>query len=75
MMACASLPSPQSGRFPIKIVADTLRVARSNLVEQLESKTRHRGAYRRQGDDKLLAAIRQLPGVRPTYEYPGSLRC
>ena len=44
----------------MKLVADTLGVARSSLVEQLRGTTRRRGPYRRQGDDALLAAIRQL---------------
>ena len=53
----------------MKIVADTLGVARSNLVEQLAGGTGRRGRYHRQGDDELLAAIRQLTDARPTYGY------
>ena len=53
----------------MKVVADTLGVARSNLVEQLGSATKRRGRYRRQGDDALLAAIRQLTDARRTYGY------
>lgn len=53
----------------MKVVADTLGVARSNLIEQLSSATKHRGRYGRQGDDELLAAIRQLTDARPTYGY------
>ncbi len=53
----------------MKLVADTLGVARSNLVEQLRGTTRRRGPYRRQGDDEVLAAIRQLTDARPTYGY------
>lgn len=53
----------------MKVVADTLGVARSNLVEQLGAATRRRGRYERQGDDELLAAIRQLTDARPTYGY------
>ncbi len=62
------LPSP-TGRFPVKTVADTLGVARSKLVEQVHVRTRPRGRYRRQGDDELLAAIRQITDARPTYGY------
>lgn len=53
----------------MKVVADTLGVARSNLVEQLANATKPRGRYQRQGDDELLAAIRQLTDARPTYGY------
>ena len=53
----------------MKLVADTLGVARSNLVEQVRGTTKQRGRYRRQGDDELLAAIRQLTDARPTYGY------
>jgi len=53
----------------VKVVADTLGVARSNLIDQLKSKSRPRGRYRRQGDDELVAAIRQLTDARPTYGY------
>jgi transposase InsO family protein len=53
----------------VKVVADTLGVARSNLVEQLGGETKRRGRYQRQGDDELLAAIRQLTDARPTYGY------
>ncbi|WP_424139660.1 IS3 family transposase, partial [Roseomonas chloroacetimidivorans] len=58
-----------TGRFPVKLVADTLGVARSNLVEQVRGRAKPRGRYRRQGDDELLAAIRQLTDARPTYGY------
>lgn len=53
----------------MKVVADTLGVARSNLVEQLRGSPKPRGGYQRQGDDELLAAIRQLTDARPTYGY------
>jgi transposase InsO family protein len=53
----------------VKVVADTLGVARSNLVEQLGSKAKRRGRYQRQGDDEVLVAIRQLTDARPTYGY------
>ncbi|MBX6741262.1 MAG: hypothetical protein IRY87_04340 [Acetobacteraceae bacterium] len=41
--------------------ADTLGVARSNLVDQLRHpERRRRGHYRRVGDDELLAEIRTI---------------
>ena len=58
-----------SGRFPVKVVADTLGVARSNLVEQRAGGGKRRGRYQRQGDGELLTAIRQLTDARPTYGY------
>lgn len=53
----------------MKAVADTLGVARSNLVEQLKAEGRSRGPYRREGDDGLLAEIRAVTDERPTYGY------
>ncbi|WP_115353333.1 IS3 family transposase [Roseomonas gilardii] len=58
-----------SGRFPVKAVADTLGVARSNLVEQLKGRAHRRGPYQREGDDALLAEIRAITDARPTYGY------
>ncbi|MDQ2801692.1 MAG: hypothetical protein M3Y41_03015 [Pseudomonadota bacterium] len=55
-------------------MADTLGVARSNLVEQLGGTAKRRGRYQRQGDDELLAAIRQLTDARPTYGIPADIR-
>ena len=34
-----------SGQFPVKAVADTLGIARSNLIEQLKGSGRRRGPY------------------------------
>ena len=53
----------------MKVVADTLGVARSNLVKQPSGVSKRRGSYQRHGDDELLAAIRQLTDARPTYGY------
>lgn len=53
----------------MKLVADTIGVSRSNLVEQLAGRSKSRGRYARQGDGELLAAIRQLTDARPTYGY------
>ena len=53
----------------MKVVADTLGVARSHLVKQLSGTPKPRSLYQRQGDDELLAAIQQLTDARPTYGY------
>ena len=54
----------------MKTAADTLGVARSNLVEQLKRpEQRRRGPYRREGDDELLAEIRAIADARPTYGH------
>lgn len=53
----------------MKVVADTLGVARSNLIVQMQGKAKSRGSYQRQGDNELLQAIRQLTDARPTYGY------
>lgn len=53
----------------MKTVADTIGVARSNLIEQIQRTAKPRGSYQRQGDDELLLAIRQLTDARPTYGY------
>jgi hypothetical protein len=45
------------------------RVGRSNLVEQLAGNAKPRGRDRRQKDDELSAAIRQLTDARPTHGY------
>lgn len=59
-----------SGRFPVKAVATTLGVARSNLVEQLQRPKRpQRGPYRRAEDEAVLAEIRAISDTRPTYGY------
>jgi len=53
----------------VKAVAEALGVARSNLVKQIRGSPRPRGRYKRQGDEVVLAAIRQLTDARPTYGY------
>ncbi|UFN47918.1 IS3 family transposase [Roseomonas sp. OT10] len=50
-------------------MTDTLGVARSNLVEQLQGPGRRRDSYQREGDDVLLAEIRAVTDARPTYGY------
>lgn len=54
----------------MKAIAETLGVARSNLVDQLRRpERRRRGPYRRAGDDELLAEISAITDARPTYGY------
>ena len=54
----------------MKAVADTLGVARSNLVEQLRRPDRpRRGPYIRAGDDEIINEIRAVTDARPTYGY------
>ncbi|MGH2803321.1 MAG: IS3 family transposase [Thermoleophilaceae bacterium] len=60
----------RSGRFPMKAVADTLQVARSNLAAQAQrGGGRPRPPYRKAGDAELLARIRFLVDARPSYGY------
>ena len=53
----------------MKAVADTLAVARSNLIERVSRRAKWRRPYRKAGDDELLALIRRLVDERPTYGY------
>ena len=53
----------------MKAVSETLGVARSNIVERLESNTAKRGPQNRPGDLELAAEIRRLVDARPTYGY------
>ena len=54
----------------MKAVADTLGVARSNLVERAKrGGSRPRPPYRKAGDAELLARMRPLVDARPSYGY------
>ena len=53
----------------MKAVADTLAVARSNLIERMSRRAKSRRPYRKAGDDELLALIRRLVDERPSYGY------
>jgi putative transposase len=55
------------GRFAMKAVADTLAVARSNLIERRRAKSRR--PYRKAGDDELLALIRRLVDDRQAEQF------
>src|SRR5215471_2005611 len=52
------------GRFAMKAVADTLAIARSNLVERVARPTKPRRAYRKAADEPLLVLIRRLVDER-----------
>ena len=58
-----------SGRYPVKAVATTLGVARSNVVERRYGKRPRRGPQDRAGDVELAGAIRRFVDSRPTYGY------
>jgi putative transposase len=53
----------------MKTVADTLAIARSNLIERVSRPGKPRGAYRKAGDGLLLGLIRRLVDERPSYGY------
>lgn len=65
-----ALAVPATGRFAAKAVADTIGVARSNLVDHLRRpERRRRGPYHRTEDEAVLAEIRAIIDARPTYGY------
>ena len=51
----------------MKTIADTLGVARSNLIEHVQGPPRRRSAYRKGDDAWLLPLIRAIVDERPTY--------
>ena len=53
----------------MKAVADTLAVARSNLIERVARPAKPRRSYRGAGDEPLLVLIRRFVDERPTYGY------
>ena len=53
----------------MKKIAETLGVARSNLIERAAGKRRKRGPQIRAGDAELTADIRRLVDTRPTCGY------
>jgi transposase-like protein len=69
-----ALAVAQCGQFPVKAAADTLPVARSNLVEQAKrGGGRPRPPYRTAGDAEVLART-PLVDARPRYGTGGSPR-
>ena len=65
----ATIMERSQGGFAMKAVADTLVVARSNLIERVSRRAKSRRPYRNAGDDELLALIHRLVDERPTYGY------
>ena len=57
------------GRFPVKAVAETLGVSRSNLVERLAGDAKPRRRYQKAQDAAVLPMVRRLVDARPTYGY------
>ena len=53
----------------MKVVAETLGVARSNLVDRLKGKTKSRRRYHKAQDAELVPRIATLVTSRPTYGY------
>ncbi|HDZ74585.1 MAG TPA: IS3 family transposase, partial [Aurantimonas coralicida] len=57
------------GRFHVKMVAETLNVARSHINERRGTTPRPRGPYHKGEDAEVLPAIRAIVDARPTYGY------
>ena len=53
----------------MKAVANTLGVARSNLIARREAAASSRSFYRKAEDATLLQAIRAVIDARPSYAY------
>ncbi|ARU02985.1 IS2 transposase TnpB [Yoonia vestfoldensis] len=53
----------------MKVVAETLGVARSNLIDRLNSRTKPRRRYYKAQDAALVPLITTLVAARPTYGY------
>ena len=53
----------------MEAIAETLEVARSNIIERQKGDRRSRGSQIRPGDVELAADIRRLVDQRPTYGY------
>jgi putative transposase len=60
-------------RYPLKTIAETLGVVRSNLIERRHDATPKCGPQDRPGDPDLSADIRRLVDMRPTYGYRKSM--
>ncbi len=53
----------------MKSVAETLGVARSNLIDRLEGRTKPRRRYHKVQDAAVVPLITALVAARPTYGY------
>ena len=65
----AAIMERSQGRFAMKAVADTLAVARSNLIERVSRRAKSRRPYRKAGDNELLALIRRLVAAPDLHGY------
>ncbi|MCZ4260618.1 IS3 family transposase [Limimaricola sp. G21655-S1] len=57
------------GRFPVKAVAETLGVSRSNLNARLNGSAKPRRRYHKAEDAVVLPLISAIVAARPTYGY------
>jgi transposase InsO family protein len=55
--------------LPVKRVAETLGISRSQLTARLKGQARPRSRYRKTDDAELLVPLRSLVDERPTYGY------
>ncbi len=53
----------------MKTICDTLNVARSNIVDRVNSKHPKRAKYKKKEDAELLREIHEIIDQRPTYGY------
>ena len=53
----------------MKAVAETLGVARSNLIDRLQGRTKPRRRYRKAQDAAVVPLITANVSARPTYGY------
>ena len=53
----------------MKVVAETLGVARSNLIDRLKGRTKPRRRYQKAQDAAVVPLITDLVSARPTYGY------
>ena len=53
----------------MKVVAETLGVARSNLIDRLKGRTKPRRRYQKAQDAAVVPRIAALVSARPTYGY------
>lgn len=53
----------------MRAVAETLGVARSNLIDRLQGKTKPRRRYQKAQDAAVVPLITALVSARPTYGY------
>jgi putative transposase len=65
----AAFAVAQAGRFPVRAVAETLGVARSNLTERLKPDPPKRRGRPAQPDDRLISQIKAVIAELPTYGY------